>query len=150
MRKYLVFLLVFVSFVSCEMSRNEHLPVDDNYCYMIQNANELGQVLGSYHCYHLVGNYGDTFDEAYSFLLPEIEKLGELIKANAQNSTCDIADSTILRLEKRLCENAPKDNMEFTSVTWYMYSTVWKDYVAYSEFGVIDSDGNLYRFYGPD
>ena len=123
--------------------------IESDYCYQIQETNELGDLIESDTCMIFDKNIGSSFDEALKKIKPDLEiRIRQLIENEKSGSNYD-ADKIITRQQHRPVKNSPNEELEFIVIEIYMYSFVYKDYILIDEFCVIDSKGNLYHIVGP-
>lgn len=124
-------------------------PIQKDFCYEIHDLTSKGALVNlpqAWMCMVYVGTYGDDFESAYAALEPDIQgRLSGIRKYYSSDSTYD-PDRLEIRCIKAPVYNAPNDKLEYTYVIYFMYNYFFEDYVwvACSEYGVIDSEGNLY------
>lgn len=120
------------------------LPKD---CYAeMQLINQLGELTDDYLCLVLLANYGCDLQTAYTCMEPEILEAMEDLKSQYMNSELWDADRTEIRLTKHPVRNAPREDMEYTAIEFYMYNiNPSNDYRLCKIFRVIDSEGNAYN-----
>ena len=124
--------------------------VDPSECYLIQIFNELGEPVDAYDCMTFDKKVGNTFEEAFATVKPELDELVQRMVNDEKDGANFDASKWELRQVVRDVKNSPNEDLAYTSIELYMFSKVFKAYTIVYQFFVIDSEGNLYQIAGGD
>lgn len=124
--------------------------IEKDYCYQIQAINEIGEIINAYDCMIFSDNYGDNLTDAYATLEPQIENKKQLLIDLYKNNPNYNSNDALIRKQTRAVANTPNDKLTFTAIDIYMYTPMYHNYTIVANFGIIDSEGNLYHLQTAD
>jgi hypothetical protein len=95
----------------------------------------------------LIDNHGSDFQTAIDSLAPSIQIARECCFYDFSpkpSFTAESVDDVQVRYDRITVIEVPNPSATFNMICFYMYNTVYEDYIMVRDFGVVDSDGNYY------
>ena len=138
-------LLLFAATLS--VACNPEPPEPDRTYYSIEDIMWRGCSLW------FIDNHGSSFQEAIDSLAPSIQIARECCfydLSPVPTFVAESVDDVQVRYDQITVSGVPNPSASFWMICFYMYNTLYEDFVFVRDFGAVDSDGNYYGVDYPD